>query len=233
MLGGMKHRAIETSSLNPTNFLGILYAEDFDEPHDAQQKADPKPSEPERPPLTQADIDAACVAAVEQARLEWAGEEERNRAATLGAIGTTLASIRDTCEHTTLVCAEGTVTTILALVAGLLPEFCRQHGPTEARALLARLLPIIQSQSKITVRVHPDVVALVQRDVGELDPDLASMVVVTAGPMDRADVRVAWENGSMTRDTQQIMQAIQDALGQLGLHQKIEAPMKRTMAYAD
>ena len=89
MLGGMKHRATETSSSNPANFLDILYAEDFDEPHDAQQNADPKPSEPERPPLTQADIDAACIAAVEQARLEWAGEEQRNRAKTLATIGTT------------------------------------------------------------------------------------------------------------------------------------------------
>lgn len=233
MLGGMKHRATESLSLNPTNFLGILYAEDFDEPHDAQQTTDSKPSEPPPPPLTQADVDAACIAAVEQARLEWAAEDQRNRTMTLATIGTTLAGIRDTCEHTTLACAEGTVTTILALVAGLLPEYCRQHGPAEVRALLARLLPVIQSQSKITVRVHPDVVPLVQRDVGELDPDLASMVVVTAGSLDRADVRVAWEHGSMTRDTQQIMQAIQDALGQLGLHQKIEAPMKRTMAYAD
>ena len=233
MLGGMKHRATETSSPNPTNFLGILYAEDFDEPHHAQQEAERTTSEPERPPLTQADIDAACVAAVEQARLEWTSEQERNRTTTLATIGTTLANIRDTCEHTTLACAEGTVTTILSLLTGVLPEFCRQHGPTEVRALLGRLLPVIQSQTKIAVRVHPDVVSLVQRDVGELDPDLASMIVVTAGPFDRADVRVAWEHGSMTRDTQQIMQAIQDALGQLGLHQKIEAPMKRTMAYAE
>lgn len=233
-MSGTKQRATETASVSSTSFLGILYAEDFDEPSDKNPNPDRTRDDAEPlPPLTQADLDAACAAAVQTARLEWQHEVERERTTALATLGNILTGIRDTCEQAALAAAEGTVTTILSMITGLLPEFSREHGPTEVRGLLGRLLPTIRSQTKITVRVHPDLVPAVLRDVGELEPDLASMIVVTPGSLNRADVRVAWENGSMTRDSHQIMQAIQDVLSQLGLHQKVEAPTKRTMAYAD
>lgn len=233
-MSGTKQRATATNSAGAANFLGILYAEDFDEPADKHVNADSAPNEPEpSPPLSQADLDVACAAAVETARLEWQREAETGRAAAIAAIGNVLTGIRDACEQAALAAAEGTVVTMLSIVTGLLPEFSREHGPAEVRALLKRLLPTIQSQTRITVRVHPDLVSSVQRDVGELEPDLASMIVVVPGALDRADVKVAWENGSMTRDSQQIMQAIQDVLSQLGLHRKVAAPTERTMAYAD
>lgn len=233
-MSGMKHRASETASVSSTNFFSILYAEDFDDPAEPHLDAGLTQAEPEPlPPLTQADLDAACAAAVRGARLEWQREAERQQATALVTLGTELAGIRDTAEQTALAAAEGTVTAILSIVTGLLPEFCRDHGPAEVRALLARLLPTIRSPTTITVRVHPDLVSAVQRDINGLEPDLASLIVVTAASVDRGDVKVGWESGSLTRDSQQIMQAIQDALGQLGLHRKIEAPTKRTMAYAD
>ena len=75
--------------------------------------------------------------------------------------------------------------------------------------------------------------AVIQRDVAELEPDLAAMIDVAAAPLERGDVKVSWENGSMARDSRKIMQAIEDALGQLGLQQPVEAPSKKRMAYAD
>ncbi len=229
----MKRRATETAPASPTNFFGILYAEDFDEPSAADQSANVDEKQPEPPALTQADLDAACAAAVQHARQEWQDDEERQRADRLATIQRALTGIEDICERTILAAAEGTVTTILSIITGILPEFCRDFGPAEVRALLGRLLPTLQSQTKITIRVHPDVVSTVQRDVDALEPDLAAVIAVLPGPIERTDVKVAWENGSMTRDTQQIMQAIQDALSQLGLHRKVEAPTKRIMAYAE
>jgi flagellar biosynthesis/type III secretory pathway protein FliH len=231
-MNGMTYQATEAPSVGATSFLGILYAEDFDEPAHNQINAHP-PKEPEPPPLTQADIDVACAEAVQGARLEWQREEERQRISALTTLATVLADIRGTCEQTTLSAAEGTVMTILSIVTGLLPEFSREHGPAEVRALLSRLLPTIQSNSKIAVRVHPALVSAIERDIGELEPDLASMIVVAAASLERADVKVTWENGSMTRDSTQIMQAIKDALSQLGLHHTVEAPTKRIMVYAD
>lgn len=231
-MSSMRHHAPEQVSSSSTNIFGILYAEDFDEPSDHPANGADEP-EPPPPPLTQADLDAACAEAVQGARLEWQRDEERQRASTLAALETVLAEIRGTCEQTTLAAAEGTVMTILSIVTGLLPEFSREHGPAEIRAILARLLPIIQSPGKIAIRVHSDLVPMVQHDIDELEPDLASMIVVTAASLERADVKVAWENGSMTRDSAQIMQAVKDALSELGLHHNAEAPTKRTLAYAD
>lgn len=231
-MSGMKHRAAETASVSSTNFFGILYAEDFDDP--AQPLPDAgRTAQPEPRPLDQSDLDAACAAAVSDARLKWQREDERHRTTALATLGTAVAAIQSAAEQTALAAAEATVTTILSMVTGLLPEFCREHGPAEVRALLVRLLPTIRSSTKITVRVHPDLVPVIQRDIGELEPDLRAMIVVTTADVEPGDVKLAWENGSLTRDSLQIIQAVQDALSQLGLHQKAEAPTKRTLAYAD
>jgi hypothetical protein len=155
------------------------------------------------------------------------------RLAAIASLGPILAGIREGTEQSAVAVAEATVTTILSIVTGLLPHFSREHGPAEVRSLLARLLPMIRSQTRINVRVHTDLVAVMQRDIAELEPDLAAMIDVAAAPLERGDVKVTWENGSLARDSRKIMQAVQDALGQLGLHQPVETPSKMRMAYAD
>ena len=237
---GFFTKAAHVSSNNATNFVGILYAEDFDEPADLDLAAR-RGESPPPPAITQADVDAACAAAVHAARLDWQVGQEHARTNAITSLNTVLRGMHETAERTTLAVAEGTVTTILAMVAGLLPYFAREHGPTEVRALLGRLLPTIRSPSRISVRVHADLIALLQRDLTELDGDVTAMVDVIAAPLERGDVKVSWENGSLTRDTRQIAQAIQDALGQLGLRHSsqtsaptpAEAPAKRSMAYAE
>lgn len=220
----------ETSA--PANLFGILYAEDFDDLSETSPSASEN-SEPLPPVITQADIDLACDAAVRAARLDWQVAQDQMRLSAITSLGTILAGLRDANEQSAMAAAEGTITTMLSILSGLLPHYCREHGPAEVRALLGCLLPTIRSQTRINVRVQPDLVHIIQRDVGEFEPDLAAMIDVMAAPLEGGDVKVSWENGSMTRDSRQIIQAIEDALGQLGLHQKVEAPAKRRMAYAD
>lgn len=238
----MFSKAPHVLSANAGNFVGILYAEDFDDPADLDVQKFQKQAEPPPPPaITQADVDAACAAAVRAARLDWQVGQEQARTSAITSMNAVLKSLHGTAERTTLAVAEGTVTTILAMVSALLPNLAREHGPTEVRALLGRLLPSIRSRERISVRVHPELVAAIQRDLGGLNDDLASMVDVIAAPIELADVKVSWENGSMTRDIGQIARAVQDALSQLGLQQTIESPVetsavtpaKRSMAYAD
>ena len=234
-MDGLFSKVTSVASDNPANFIGILYAEDFDDPvdldiHHRRQDGEAVSAPP---PITQSDVDAACTAAVHTARLDWQVGLEQARTVAITSLNTVLKGMNAAAERNTLAVAEGTVATILAMVAGLLPDFAREHGPAEIRALLGRLLPTIRSQERISVRVHPDLIAAIQRDLTELDGDLSTKVDVIAAPLERGDVKVAWENGSMTRDTRQIAQAIQDALSQLGLRQTTEAPAKRSMAYAD
>ena len=226
---------IDDPADGPTSVFGILYAEDFDDPVDMAANSAEESEVPKQPPppLTQADLDAACEEAVRVARLEWQAGTERASRDAVSALNPTLGNLREIAERATLAAAEGTITTILTMVSGLLPHFCLEHGPAEVRSLLARLLPTIRSQERITVRVHPDLVALVQRDLAGLDTASASMIEVTAAPLQPGDVKVSWENGSLVRDTQQIAQAIEDALNELGLKRAVEAPAKRRMAYAD
>ena len=233
MMDGMQHGMTKASASNSSSVFGILYAEDFDNPADNQQDSRHSMPEPSVPIITQGDVDAACAAAVQAARAEWQNADEQKRLTAIAALGPVLAGIRDVTEQAALLTAEATVTTILSIVTGLLPHFSQEHGAEEVRALLGRLLPTIRSQTRIHVRVHPDLVATMQGDVAELEPDLAALIDITAAPLERGDVKVTWENGSMVRDTRKIMQAIQDALGQLGLQQPVEATSKKRMAYAE
>ena len=234
----MMHRSTtvrgDYASNNATSVFGILYAEDFDDPADlAGDPAEQAPAPEPPPPLTQADIDAACHEAVRVARLEWLASKEQASLDAVSVLSSTLESLRDAADRSTLAAAEGTVTTILSMVGGLLPHFCAEHGPAEVRALLARLLPTIRSRERVAVRVHPDLVDPVQRDLAGLDPRSAAMIDVTAAPLEPGDVKVSWESGSLVRDNQQLAQAIEDALNELGLRRTVEAPAKRRMAYAD
>ncbi len=230
----MLRGSYKTAASNSSNIFGILYAEDFDEP---SQPVDDPPcepaSEPPTPAITQADVDMACAAAVRAARVDWKLEEEQMRLKAITSLGQILSSSHNDAEQHATTVTEATVATILSVVTGLLPHFCREHGAAETRALLGRLLPVIRSRTRINVRVHPDLVAVIQRDVAELEPDVAAMIDVSAAPLERGDVKVNWENGSMARDSQKIIRAVEDALAQLGLQQPVEAPSKKRMAYAE
>ena len=231
MLDGMHHGSPKRSPA--ANVFGILYAEDFDSPSELDRDtADETTPEPPST-FTQADLDAACAAAVRAARSEWQRGDEQMRLDAIASLGPALAGIRDSASQSSIETAEATVSTILSIVTGLLPHFSREHGAAEVRALLGRLLPTIHSETRINVRVHPDLVPVMQRDITELEPDLAAMIDVSAAPIERGDVKVSWANGSMARDTRKIIQAVEDALGQLGLQQPAEAPSKKRMAYAE
>lgn len=221
---------------DPPHLFGILYAEDFDDP--LSQPGGiivPHPSsiEPAVPVLTQSDVDLACAAAVEAARAEWETSQEQSRARALAAIGNALAGARDASEQIALAAAEGTVTTMLAMLSGALPLLCRDHGGAEVRALIAHLLPTLRTEPRVTIRVHPDLVPGLQRDLAEVDPEMTGTIAVLAAPLAPGDLKVTWQNGSFARDTTQILTAMQGALGQLGLQQRLEVPPERSVAFAE
>lgn len=234
MVNGMHYGTSKAAASATPSVFGILYAEDFDAPLELH----PDPStervtEPPAPVITKADVDAACAAAVRAARADWQHSNEQMRLDAIASLRADLVRIRDAGEQSANAVAEGTVTTILSMINGLLPHFSREHGAAEVRALLGALLPTIRSQTRIKIRVNANLVASLQHDVAELEPDLAALIDISGAQLEPGDVKVNWENGSMTRDTRQIMQAITDVLGQLGLQQPVEAPSKKRMAYAE
>ena len=235
MADGMLHRAGETARSD--NIFGILYAEDFDEPAPGIAAA-AQEAPPPAPAITPSDVQDACANAVRAARLEWQASQDQMRLAALTSLSAALTEVREAGEQAALAITEETVGALLSMLSGVLPHFCREHGPAEARALAARLLPTIRSSTRIMVRVHPELVQSMQREVGSLEPEVAATIDVVAAPLEPGDVKVNWENGSLSRDTRQIMQAINDALSQVGLNLPIEQQpvgisAKRSLAYAD
>ena len=129
-----------------------------------------------------------------------------------------LAAAQDEGRRLAEAAADGTVRAILGLAAGLLPAYCARHSDAEVRGLMAHLLPALQREQRITVRVGPAIAGAVRTDLASMDDDLASRVSVTAvDSLSPGDARIAWADGSLVRDARAIHAAMVDALAGLGL----------------
>lgn len=202
--------------------LGILYAEDFDDlppqPQPEPPPHEPPPPEPPAPPpITQSDIDAACKAAVLEAHASWARSAQQHHADALATLATTLAGLAATATAHAEAAAEAVARTTLATLAALLPDLCRTHGDNEVRALARRLLPLLAARAPVTLRVHPNLIDLIRADLATLADPIAINVDLRPANLPPGDLRLAWDDGSLTRDTAAIQSAVLAALSQFGL----------------
>ncbi len=196
--------------------LGILYAEDFGiDPAAAAPPPSPEPPAP--PPLCQADIDSACVRAVQAAERAWSDSAAERRAEALAAIAEGLSQAQDDAAAHIEAVSEGVARTVLSMVAGILPHFSRSHGDAEVRALVDRLAPLLARSRRLVVRGHPGLLDQLAGDIAALDEPLAANIELRPANLAPGDVRIAWEDGSFSRDTAAICTAIQDGLAQFGL----------------
>ena len=200
---------------------GILYAEDFDSPAPLPQpEPEPEP-EPVEATFSSGEMEmarqTAAEAAVARARADWEASDAHARTLALGAIAAgVIAAQAEGCALAEAA-ADGTVRVILTIAAGLLPAYCAGHGEAEVRRLLAHLMPSLQREPRITVRVSPAIADRLRADLLD-DDDLAARVAVTAAPgLAPGDARVAWANGSLVRDEAAIHAAMVAALAELGL----------------
>lgn len=196
--------------------LGILYAEDFSHERTASK---PMPRPPAAPPPgpTQADVDAACIRAVQAAQTAWSGSADERRAEALAAIAAAITEAREYDASQTELLAQAMARTVLAMLAGVMPHLCRNHGDDEVRAAVARFVPILARSTRVVVRVHPDLIGVLADDIAAIDDSVAGNVELRPANLPSGDVRVDWEDGGMARDTAAICSAMQDTLAQLGL----------------
>jgi len=217
-----------------SGFVGILYAEDFDDP---QLPPLPEPAPPP-PSFALAELEAAQrlagADAVCAARAEWEQSALYDRTQSLIAIAAALADARHEASLLADTVADGVARTMLSMLAGVLPNLCARHGGSEVRVLLRHLLPTLAQQPRIAVRVSSDVMDGVQKDLALLDEDMAASVVLTAAALLPGDARVTWTDGALVRDQAAIRTAISDALTELGLLEPAATRTdKRSMAYAE
>ena len=189
---------------------GVLYAEDFDAPEpvaDAARPAAP-PAEPivVEPTFSLADLRRAAERAQEEGRALARHEAElaadARRTAALCDIATALQRGRNDLEALALRSASATASTLLAMVACLLPAFARSQARDETAALLRLLLPAMSHEPDLTIRVHPALADGLRHDLATMLADSHTTVSwVASDRMEPGDVSVRWTGGMMVRDT--------------------------------
>ena len=207
------------SSYRPPTALGILYAEDFgrdrNPPPPRPAPAPPPPAAPRGP--TQADVDAACIRAVQAAQTAWSESAAERRAEALAALAAALSDAREQDAQQAEALANGIARTVLSMLVGTLPHLCRGHGDNEVRAIMRRLAPVLARDTRLVVRVHPGLIDTLADDIATIDDSLALNIELRPANLPPGDIRIAWEDGSLARDTGAICAAMRDTLAQLGL----------------
>ena len=212
-------------------FLGILYAEDFDSPNEVSEPV----SKTVEPVFTLIELEAAQAAAsceaVLIARASWEAGASNLRAQLLGQVAASITASQDSVRVMAEELATETAKAVLAVLAGLLPHFCRSHGDAEMRAMLRHLLPQLAQQPRVIVRVHPVALDGVRQDLSELDSEItAGVTVMTLDTLGRDDVRVGWANGAIRRDGDAIAAALSAGLIELGLIEAAPCPAATSLA---
>ena len=202
-----------------TRLTGILYAEDFGEL--ASLKPPPTPV---ARPLTTADVDQACIAAVAAAQRAWAESAQERRTTALETVASTLGRLQAAAAAHAEEVADGVARVLLGTIAASLPALCRTHGDAEVRALMREILPVLGNAGVVVVRAHAGVLEHLAADLAGLEEPLRTVVELRAAPLPPGDVRLAWENGGLVRDGAATQAAVQDCLSQLGLIDPPSAP---------
>ena len=149
--------------------------------------------------------------------MDWEASELAARTRSLGAIAAGIAAAQAEARAVTEAAALGLARTMLAMLAGMLPDLCARHGGQEVQALLRQVLPLLSPQDRIVVRVAPAVIGAIRADVALLEEELAAAVVLTPAALLPGDARVTWTDGAMVRDQAAMLAAIAAALAGLGL----------------
>ena len=210
--------------------LGILYAEDFSETR--PKPSPPPPPPPVKPALTQADIDAACIRAVQSAQLAWTESAAERKAEALATVAAQLREVAQQDLQAAEALADGVARAALSMVAGALPDLCRNHGDAEARALVRHLAPLLCGRTRLVIRAHPGLIELLSDDLERIDEGLTASIELRPANLPPGDVRLAWENGSAVRDTGAICASVRETLAQLGLDLTPTTPATQTGSLA-
>jgi flagellar assembly protein FliH len=200
-------------------FLGVLYAEDFDEDGAPPPAAETAP-EPEviEPVFTAAEMEEARSEAHALGRTEAEHGLAASRARMIGLLAAGVANARDEYRATAQHAAEAAVRCVLSALYSCLPALCERHGAAEMRSLTRAVLPTLVDEPRITVRVNPAMLSAMQDEIADLDSDLSERVqLIPADIIAPGDIRINWADGSAIRDTARAHGAVRDALAALGL----------------
>ena len=203
----------------PVAGAATLFGEDFDRPP-------PPPPPPEavvaEPVFSAAELDAAREAANLAGRDAAHAEFETSTKAAAGKALAEIAAQIEAAREEVASIAEQSAAAVARLLldcfAISFPALSTRHGANEAAAVLREILPALQREPKISVRVNPHIAAAMTSEIQSLDPDLAMKVrLIPTDAMTEGDVRIAWDHGTAVRDATALWRQIEEVLAPAGL----------------
>jgi flagellar biosynthesis/type III secretory pathway protein FliH len=197
----------------------VLFDEDFDLPPPSASDEEPEVIEPL---YTLAELKAAREEAAregrEAAHSEMDGSATTAANQTLASIAEQLALARSEAISMVEQSSEAIARLLLTCFAAAFPALSARHGAGEAAALVREILPALQHEPKISVRVNPHVAVAISQEIQAFDADLAARVrLVPTDALAPGDARLTWESGAAARDTELLWTQIENILAPAGL----------------
>lgn len=198
----------------------VLFAEDFDAPGPARAPA--RAPAPPRPIFTAAERDSARAEGFAEGRdiglAEAAVQHQDALDATAHALAGRLAVLREDARAAAEREAGTLARLLLGTLAALFPTLCARHGPTEAEAVLAAILPGLGVEAELTLRANPRDLPALRAGLDRHVPALGARAEIVPSEMAApGDVALAWRHGTARRDARAIWNDIAAALAPAGL----------------
>jgi flagellar assembly protein FliH len=199
----------------------ILFAEDFDALPGVTVLDDADESEPS-PVFTEAELAAARADAYAEGHRNGLAQAAADRAEVtrqmLGTIAERLDGAGAEAARVAEDSADAVARLLLGTLATMLPALCARHGAAEGAALTRAVLPALAREPRVTIRVSPHVVRVVEQELDRLDPELHARVsLAPADAVAPGDVRIAWQDGAAIRDAAALWRKVAETLAPLDL----------------
>ncbi len=202
--------------------LHRLFAEDFDQ-HSGITVLDP-PDEPEliAPSFTEEAVETAREAAYAEGYSRGLSQATQDRAEIasqlLAGIARRLADAEAAAREAADASAQAVAELLMNSLAALFPTLCARHGAGEVAALARIVLPALDREPRISLRVSPHVLPELEAELARLDPELrARITVIATDAVAPGDVRIAWQDGAAQRDGAALWAQIAATLAEYGL----------------
>ncbi len=123
---------------------------------------------------------------------------------------------------------------VLRVLGTMMPALCARHGGADVVALVRAVVPALLHEPSVTIRVSPHVHDAVRLELARAAPEWGERIkVVATDAMASGDARIAWENGTASRDVAELWAEIVARLTPLGLIDETAArPFAREMEHA-
>ena len=196
-----------------------LFGNDFDAPPPPPPSPEPEHVEPV---FTARELDAVRAEGWREghaaALAEAARSHEMAARDLLASIAVELAAAHAAADTAASESAQALARLLFDSFAVAFPAMAARCAETEVRSVVRRILPRMQNEPQVTVRVAPAVAEIVRQDIEDLNPDLANQVrIVPVESMPDHDIRITWRSGAAVRDTSAIWSDIESILMPAGM----------------